>query len=267
MSSVEEIVAQLRSCLDMLPEDATYVLSDAVRQLDQLLAVVSEPAQGSDDLRAMRDQAEMARQHVEAAQLQVLRFREKINAYLAEIGAGGLLTLSARSPIELVTADTKENQAPPEWFIATATDVCVDGWQDTTASRISELLDLADRHRWEEFNPDPEATDCRALAQVARWLKGQNGLVHEKIGEAVAGSAAAIGLPSILVAVTKRLVERAPLPTDPIVATAVRAIRVLGVFLCAVDGGPYPFARCECLRDLAVGMTEDGLRWLLQKGL
>ena len=56
------------------------------------------------------------------------------------------------------------------------------------------------------------------------------------------------------------LVERIPLPWDPKLTAAARALQVMGVQICAVLGD---LDHCECLHDLARQVGVDEIRDVL----
>jgi len=109
--------------------------------------------------------------------------------------------------------------------------------------------------------------DCHDLATVANVVEGLNSQVRSAIRGIAESFAHHLGLPKIAVTVIGEVAGRTPLPGHRPITETVRAIRIVGVFLCVANDDLHALEHCECLRDLANMLGPDAIGNVLRGGL
>ena len=147
-------------------------------------------------------------------------------------------------------------------------DVCSGNWANLIAARVAALLEHPDLQPASE--QDNQQQDCRWLATLARQVSATGTMAHEQLGAVAATvvnvTAQRAGAPHAVTAaaaaIAGHVVTDVPLPFDSTVTSVVNAIRVAGTLVCTPDR----LGHCECLADLARGLTQDVLRHVLKNG-
>src|SRR5207302_2950952 len=90
--------------------------------------------------------------------------------------------------------------------------------------------------------------NCQALAELARYILRYKGWFHDKMGTLVSWVLLRMHFGSLECRVGRELAKKIPLPWDHQMEAVAHALRVLGIYLCALGGN---LSRCQCLADLA----------------
>ncbi|GAA4571464.1 hypothetical protein [Planotetraspora kaengkrachanensis] len=138
-------------------------------------------------------------------------------------------------------------------------DVTTDGWKAAVAQRSSDLLGSA---LWGEVRA--RHSGCAPLAAAARRLLEAQDQAHALVADILVGKSPADRAGRRLGELLRNYATKIPIPGEQVFEISARALRIMGIYLCAVAG---ELNRCECLADLAHAVGKDKLEELISIGL
>ncbi|MFC0864565.1 hypothetical protein ACFHYQ_19935 [Sphaerimonospora cavernae] len=135
-----------------------------------------------------------------------------------------------------------------------------DGWKSAVVTRASNLLGSP---LWGELQT-MRHSGCVPLAVAARNLLEARDQAHALVAEILVGESPPNRAGRWLWGLLREYAKKIPIPGEQVYEACAHALRIMGIYLCAVTGD---LTRCECLADLAETTGKDKLEDVLTAGL
>lgn len=142
-------------------------------------------------------------------------------------------------------APTEKNSITLSDAIAIVQQLPVDWRQEIAKQSVHQV----GGRLWSEFLKHRTTGLCHPLASTARELLAVKASVGQLPGEAAGGAARRVGAPLAVVTMAERFVSGLGMtaPIEQKLAATAHALRVLGVFVCVIEG---VVPSCQCLKEL-----------------
>lgn len=171
-----------------------------------------------------------------------------------------------RDQIPAPRAPTKPERRRPERIpqrvIDAATNVLTQGWSKAVANQLNTAL-------WGVIRPKKiRRISCRPIADIADGMEQVKSEAHDAVGAlATVSGVKVLGLTTLEGKVAGAVARKIPIPGEESISLAVQKLRIIGVWICLMNGRINVITSCPCFRALANEKSKEEIQKILETKL